>query len=185
MADWTDSTALVVIDVQKGFDDETHWGPRNNPECEENIGKLIAEWRTEGWPIVYVRHASTKPDSPLRPGQPGHEFKSVLRGDPDLLVTKSTHSAFYGEPDLHAWLGDHGIHSIAVCGIQTNICCSTTARQASDLGYDVLFVGDATHTFDITAPNHQVYRAREIARYTLLSLDGEFARVVQTRELID
>ena len=164
MADWKDSTALVVVDVQKGFDDEVYWGPRNNPDCEENVARLIEEWRSEGWP--------------------GNELKDVVVGEPDLLVTKSVHSAFYGEPDLDRWLQDNGIGAIAVCGIQTNLCCETTARMASDLGYDVLFVIDATHTFDIVAPNHQVYRAREIARYTALNLAADFARVVQTRDLV-
>ena len=98
-------------------------------------------------------------------------------------MTKSVHSAFYGDPDLDAWLKDNGITAVAICGIQTNMCCDTTARMASDLGYDVMFVIDATHTFDIQAPNHQVYRAREIARFTALNLAADFAKVVQTREL--
>ena len=43
------------------------------------------------------------------------------------------------------WLRDQGIGSIAICGIQTNVCCETTARMGSDLGYDVLFITDATY----------------------------------------
>jgi nicotinamidase-related amidase len=109
----------------------------------------------------------------------------VLTGKPDLLVSKSVHSAFLGQPDLHAWLQEQGIGAVAICGVQTNMCCETTARMASDLGYEVMFVLDATHTFDIEAPNHQVYRAREIARYTGLNLGEGFAKVVQTRELLD
>jgi len=181
---WTDSTALVVVDVQKGFDDETHWGPRNNPECETNVGRLIAAWREHGWPIVYVRHDSTEPASPLYPGKPGNAFKDVVAGSPDLLVAKSVHSAFLGEPDLHAWLQEHRIAGIAVCGIQTNMCCETTARHGSDLGYDLLFVIDAMHTFDIVAANHQVYRAREISRYSALTIEAGFGRVVYTEELV-
>jgi len=183
MADWQNSTALIVVDVQKGFDDESHWGERNNPDCEENIAILIGAWRKEGWPLVYVRHDSETAGSPLRAGSAGNEFKDVIDGKPDLLVTKSVHSAFYGDPDLDAWLKDNGITAVAICGIQTNMCCDTTARMASDLGYDVMFVIDATHTFDIQAPNHQVYRAREIARFTALNLAADFAKVVQTREL--
>jgi len=184
MTEWTDSTALVVVDVQRGFDDVAYWGERNNPHCEQNVGMLLDAWRRHGWPVVYVRHDATDPVSPLYPGKPGNGFKSVLDGAPDLLVTKSSHSAFHGSPDLDAWLRGHGIAGVAVCGIQTNICCETTARVASDLGYEVLFVIDATHTFDVTAPNHQVYRAREISRYTALNIDGEFGRVVHTKELV-
>lgn len=184
MADWNGSTALVVVDVQKGFDDAAYWGPRNNPDCEMNVFNLIAAWRDQGWPVVFVRHDSRTPSSPLSPGGRGNEFKDVVTGTPDLLVAKSVHSAFYGEPDLDAWLKGHGVSGVAVCGIQTNVCCETTARTASDLGYDVLFVEDATHTFDIIATK-KTYRAREIARYTSLTIDKEFGRVVRTSDLVD
>ena len=185
MTDWAESTALVVVDVQKGFDDGEYWGDRNNPECEENIGKLVDAWRQHGWPIVFVRHDSTEPNSPLRADSPGNDFKDILTGEPDVLIAKSAHSAFYGEPDLDGWLRGHGVSGVAICGIQTNVCCETTARQASDLGYEVLFVLDATHTFDIVAPNHQVFRARELARFTATNLGKEFANVLYTAELLD
>lgn len=185
MADWNGSSALIVVDVQKGFDDANHWGPRNNPDCEMNVFNLIAAWREQGWPVVFVRHDSKTPSSPLAPGGKGNDFKDVITGKPDLLVAKNVHSAFLGEPDLDAWLRDNGIGGVAVCGIQTNMCCETTARMASDLGYEVLFVEDATHTFDIVTPTHKTYRAREIARYTALSMAAGFGRVVRTADLVD
>lgn len=185
MADWTGSTALIVVDVQKGFDDINYWGPRNNPDCESNVSALVKAWRDQDWPVVFVKHDSRKPSSPLAPGGKGNEFKDVLTGKPDLLVTKSVHSAFYGDPDLDTWLKGNGIAGVAVCGIQTNMCCETTARMASDLGYDLLFVEDATHTFDIVTPTKKVYRAREIARYTSLSIAADFGRVVRTSDLVD
>jgi len=185
MTDWSGSTALIVVDVQKGFDDQAVWGERNNPECEANVARLIGAWRDHNWPIVFVRHNSTTPGSPLAPGTPGNMFKDVVTGEPDLLVGKSVHSAFKGTPDLAAWLTEHDITGIAVCGIQTNMCCETTARDGSDLRFEMLFVLDATHTFDIVGANHQVYRAREIARYTALTLEADFGRVVVTADLLD
>ncbi len=173
------STALIVVDVQQGFDDPGN-GPRDNPAAEANVGRLVAAWRERGEPVVFVRHSSAEADSPLTPGQPGHDFKDVITGEPDLLVTKSVHSAFYGEPDLHAWLSAAGLGAVAVCGIQTNYCCETTARMAGDLGYDVTFVADAMHTFDMTGPDGVVIPAAEISRATQASLHGEFATVRTT-----
>ena len=49
MADWTGSTALIVVDVQKGFDDAAYWGPRNNPDCEINVFNLIKQ---DGGPLT-------------------------------------------------------------------------------------------------------------------------------------
>jgi len=90
--------ALLVVDVQRGLDDVDHWGARNNPACENNIAALIARWRSEGRPLVYIRHDSVEPDSPLAPDLPGNAFKDVVTGEPDLLVTKSVNSSFHGEP---------------------------------------------------------------------------------------
>ena len=143
--------ALIVIDVQKGFSFLDVKGERNNLQCEENVEKLLAAFRDAQQPIVFVKHNSVLPTSVLRPGQEGNDFKDIITGEPDLLVTKSVNSAFYGEPDLHAWLKGNQIDAVAICGIQTNMCCETTARMAGNLGLDTWFVLDATHTFAKTA----------------------------------
>jgi nicotinamidase-related amidase len=171
--------ALIVVDVQRGFDDPS-WGPRNNPRCEENVGALAERWRAAGEPIVLVRHDSEEPGSPLAPGQPGNEFKDVVPREADLLVTKQVHSAFHGDRDLEGWLRERGIGEVAICGIQTNMCCETTARVASDLGFATTFVLDATHTFDLPGMT-----ADELARATAATLAADFGRVVATKELLD
>ncbi|WP_394770828.1 cysteine hydrolase family protein [Lacisediminihabitans sp.] len=177
-------TALVVIDVQRGFDDAAWWGERDNPDCEANIAALVATWRDHDRPVVFVRHDSTNPRSPLYPGQPGHGFKEALVGDPDLLVVKSVNSAFHGTPDLHAWLQAEALDGIVICGITTNHCCETTARVGGNLGYAVLFALDATHTFDRRDLEGVMVPASEIRRMTALNLQGEFATVVSTQDLV-
>ena len=171
--------ALVVVDVQRGFDDAA-WGARNNPECERHIGALLARWRERGRPVVLVRHDSVEPGSPLRPGQPGNAFKDVVAGDADLVVAKSVHSSFHGSPSLHEFLRRRDIRTLYVCGITTNHCCETTARVGADLGYDVRFVLDATHAFDRADAWNGVVSADEAMRMTAGNLHGEFATVVDT-----
>jgi nicotinamidase-related amidase len=177
-------TALIVVDVQRGFDDAAYWGPRNNPECEANVAALIGAWRACSQPVVFVRHDSTTPASPLAPGQPGNDFKDVIAGTPDLLVTKHVNSCFYGSPDLHAWLGEREVERIAICGITTNHCCETTARMAGNLGYETLFVLDATHAFDRAGPDGGTLTADELSRATATNLHGEFATVIDTATAI-
>jgi nicotinamidase-related amidase len=176
--------ALVVVDVQGGFDDASYWGRRNNPDCETNIAALIAHWRAMGRPIVFVRHDSEMPASPLHPSSPGNAFKEVITGEPDLLVTKSVNSSFHGTPDLDAWLRGRGLKGIVVCGITTNHCCETTARVGGNLGYDVLFALDATHTFDRPSPQGDEVDADTLAHVTATNLHGEFATVVSTADLL-
>jgi nicotinamidase-related amidase len=175
--------ALVVVDAQAGFDDPW-WGPRNNESCDDNINRLAEEWSRLGRPLVYVRHDATSPLSPLHPGNPGNRLKPYLQARPDLLVTKQVNSAFHGTPDLHAWLQRHEVLGIVVCGITTNHCCETTARVGGNLGYDVLFVLDASHTFDRIGPDGSTLTADELARATATNLHGEFARVVSTADIL-
>jgi len=177
-----ENAALIVIDVQKGFDE---FDGRSNPSMETNVAALIQRWQDEDRPLVFVRHDSLEEGSPLAPTAPGNAFKDAVgAGDPDLLVVKSVHSAFYGRPSLDAWLQDQNIKTIAICGIQTNVCCETTARMASDLGYDTMFVLDATYTFDSTGPDGSVVSGDDLMRATAASLHGEFATVVNTADLL-
>ncbi|HVB53644.1 MAG TPA: cysteine hydrolase family protein [Candidatus Acidoferrales bacterium] len=176
--------ALVVIDVQAGFDDSV-WGHRNNPECESNVEALVRVWRKRRQPIVFVRHDSDEgPDSPLAPGQPGNAFKPVVSGEPDLLITKQLHSAFYGRPNLDEWLQDRKVRMVVICGIATDHCCESTARMAGDLGYQTFFALDATCAFDRQGPDGETVTADEIYRATAASIHDEFATVVSTAELI-
>lgn len=176
-------TALVVIDVQQGFNDSEFWGRRNNPQCESNIASLIEVWRGRGEPIVFVRHDSENPGSPLHPDNPGNAFQSVITGEPDLLVSKNVNSSFHGTPDLHAWLQQNKIRKLVICGITTNHCCETTARVGGNLGYEVLFALDATHTFDRVSPEGKTLSAETLAEVTATNLHGEFAAVVSTEQL--
>ncbi|MDT7577524.1 MAG: hypothetical protein QOH17_3857 [Pseudonocardiales bacterium] len=178
-----DRLALVLVDVQRGFEDAAYWGRRNNPACESNIAKLLAVWREHRRPVVFVRHDSTGPRSPLRPGQPGNDLQPLLTGSPDLLVTKSVNSAFHGAPDLDGWLRARELAGLVIAGITTNHCCETTARVGGNLGHRVVFALDATYTFDRPDLGGQTVTADELARVTATNLHGEFATVVMTAEL--
>jgi nicotinamidase-related amidase len=176
--------ALVVVDVQQGFDDPW-WGRRNNPACDANIEALVRHWTRDGRPVVLVQHESLNPESPLHPEAPGHALKPYLQDvTPALRVTKTVNSSFHGSPDLDRWLRDEGVAGIVVCGITTNHCCETTARVGGNLGHDVLYALDATHTFDRRGPDGDVLTADELAMATAANLHGEFATVVTTAQLL-
>jgi nicotinamidase-related amidase len=181
-----DNAALIVIDVQKGFDDPSLFGKRNNLDADRNIESIIKSWESAKRPIVIVQLNSISNESVLNPSKPGNSLKPYVQGvNPDLLVTKSVNSAFYGTPDLDTWLKSSDIHQMVIIGIQTNMCCETTARMAGNLGYDVIFVPDAMHTFDATGPDGIVVSADEITRATIASLfDGDFAKIASTEKIL-
>ncbi|MEV6962956.1 cysteine hydrolase family protein [Streptomyces sp. NPDC051207] len=186
-----ENAALVVVDVQQGFENLGFWGPRNNPGADGNIAALIDVWQSSGRPVVFVRHDSVQAGSPLRPGQAGNGFKAYVeerrgkRTGGELLVRKSVNSAFYGTPDLDAWLKAAGISQVVLAGIQTNMCVETTARMGGNLGYDVVVAFDATYTFGLEGPFGWRLGTEEVARAAAVSLHGGgFARVVNTAEVV-
>jgi nicotinamidase-related amidase len=135
--------------------------------------------------VVRVRHSSTNPGSPLRPDRSGYAYKpEVAALTPALEITKSVHSAFLGTPDLGEWLKARDARQVVISGIQTNRCCETTARMAGDLGYDVLFVIDATHTFSEMGPDGVVVTGDEFARATAANINRHFGTVVHTGDLL-
>ena len=177
-------TALLVIDVQRGFDDPG-WGRRNNPNLEQRVAELLAAWRAGRRPVLHARHMSTLPASPLRPGQPGNEFKTgaaPLADEP--VIEKRVNSCFIGTP-LDEHLRRSGIDGLVLAGLTTNHCVSTTARMAGNLGYAVSVVSDATAAFDRTGPDGVLYPAELVHAVTLADLHGEFADVIDARTLID
>lgn len=182
-----DNAALIVIDVQSGFEDPVFLGTRNNPSADENIQALIKQWEKRHRPIVLVQHNSKSTGSSLHPSKPGNALKPYVEAaNRSLLITKSVNSAFYGEPDLHKWLQTSEIKQIVIIGIQTNMCCETTARMAGNLGYNVIFVPDAMHTFDLGGPNGEVLTADELSRATVINLHGGgFAKIASSRELLE
>jgi nicotinamidase-related amidase len=179
----TARAALLVIDVQQGFDDPS-WGRRNNPALEARVAELLAAWRACRRPVLHARHMSTRPASPLRPGQRGNDFKAEASPQPDEpVIEKRVNSCFIGTA-LDEHLRRSGIGDLVLAGLTTNHCVSTTARMAGNLGYTVWVVSDATATFDRTGPDGVLYPAELVHAVSLSDLHGEFASVIDTQSLI-
>lgn len=179
-----ENSALVVIDVQKGLA-EPSLGERNNPGAEANMARLLAAWRRYQWPVIHVRHCSVEPASPLRPELPGNAYKDeVLPLAGEKEFTKTVNSAFIGT-GLERYLRDNGISNLVIIGLTTDHCVSASTRMASDLGFDVILVTDATAAFERRGYDGVYYSADEIHRVNLVSLDGEFCRLRSSAQLLD
>ena len=169
-------TALIPIDVQQAFD----LAASSNPAMESNGLRLLAAWRAAGLPLLHVRHDSVQPGSPFRPGQPGNALRPGFepQGD-EPLVTKSVNAAFIGT-DLDLRLRRLGVERVVLFGLTTDMCVSTSARVAANLGYETLVVGDATAAFDVVDADGHTVGGRDLQRAHLATLHAEFAEVVTT-----
>lgn len=176
-------SVLIPIDVQCGFD-LPPWPPRNNPTMEANALRLMEAWRRVGLPLIHVRHDSVMEGSVLAPGHPGNAHRpGFVPLDGEALVTKSVNAAFIGT-DLDLRLRRQGIDTVVLFGISTDMCVSTTARVAANLGYRTIVVGDACACFDLEDADGSIIPADQIQRAHLATLRAEFAQVVDSNALI-
>ncbi len=177
------STALLLIDLQKGFENIEYWGGgRNNPMAEENAAKILHVWRENSLPLFHIKHCSTNPNSPLAEGNKGNdflEFVTPLKGE--VVIKKNVNSAFIGT-NLKELLDEKGITKIVIVGLTTDHCISTSTRMAGNFGYETYLIADATATFDKIGVNGEKYTAQLIHDTALASLHEEFATVINLND---
>lgn len=175
--------ALLVIDVQQSFRHRPYWQEAGLPAFFSAINRLIAGCVQRKLPIVRILHVER--EGPLSPAS-GH-----VRPMPELAeypvapeFHESRHSALVGT-ELQTWLIQNGIRRLIVSGIRTEQCCETTARHASDLGFEVDYVTAATSTFDMKHPDGAPVAANEIKRRTELVLAGRFATICSVAQALE
>lgn len=180
----SDRPALILVDMQKGFDNIAYWGgERNNENAEANAAELLNRWRACGLPVFHIRHCSVNPDSPFHESHEGNEFIDIVApagGEP--VIRKNGSSAFIGT-DLKERLDRSEISKLVIVGMTTDHCVSTTVRMAGNFGYDTYVVSDATATFCNKSQGGQIFSAELMHETALASLNGEFASIVSTDDL--
>jgi len=177
----SDNPALILVDIQKGFDNIKYWGgQRNNPDAEKNAADLLKLWRENNLPVFHIRHCSLIPISPLNEANEGNGFKELVTpAAGETIIKKNVNSAFI-ETNLKEQLDHAKITKLVIAGLTTDHCISTTVRMAGNLGFNSFLVGDACATFNKQGPDGQNYPAELIHETALASLHEEFAQVVTT-----
>jgi nicotinamidase-related amidase len=184
--------ALIAIDIQESFRQMSFWSDADLPSFIQATQGLADTCAARGIPILQVFHihGPEKPRSPFTRDS-GHvkTLAELKLPKPAEVFYKKVHSALYGQSDsgetLLAWLRAHGIEEVIICGIRTEQCCETTARHASDDGFKVKYVTDATLTFAMTSPSGRVYTPQEIKDRTELVLVNRFAKIVPAAQALD
>ena len=171
--------ALLLVDIQKGFDNIAYWGgQRNNPDAELRAAELLHTWRVNQLPVFHIQHCSTNPVSPLRETNPGNAFKEVVAPiDGEIIIKKNVNSAFI-RTNLEDMLRSAGINTLVIVGLTTDHRISTTTRMAGNLGFEVYLIADATATFCKKGIDGKHFAAELIHETALASLNNEFATVV-------
>ena len=176
---------LVVIDTQQAFVADRDAGyPWANADADLRIGGLIAAFRAAGLPVVHVHHHGTDPQDSFHPDNPLSAPMAVaLPAESEAVVIKHGSSAFIGT-GLEAMLRGAGQQRLVLCGGAANYCVESTARMAGNLGFDTSVVGDALINFQKTLRDGRVLPAADVLAVVLANLDGEFAQIVSTEEVL-
>ena len=179
-------SCLIVIDVQESFRHRPYFDERGLPGYLAAQNALIGGFAAAGAPIVRIFHT----DGPAVASnafalESGHvrPLEGLAGFEAAATFTKRRHSALVGT-GLDVWLTQQGIGRLVVSGIRTEQCCETTARHASDLGWQVDYVTEATLTFDMLQPDGRPLPAADIQARTATVLDGRFAKVCSVDEAL-
>lgn len=187
-------TALINVDMQAAFVENSPLAAPNGAALVPVINKIAAACRETGALVIHTLIKS-RPDGSnngrmaekfeavragyIREGNPSSDLDSRIEvGEGDVLLNKPRYGAFTGT-DLDQILRVHGIDTVIVTGICTNICCESTAREAGMLDYNVVFPSDGSETFpigDVTV--------EELKRATLATLQVAFASTPTVDEAI-
>jgi nicotinamidase-related amidase len=174
-------TALLVIDVQESFRYRPYWSDADVRSFVGQLQKLISGANSRNIPVLRIFHVEDSGPFSIASG-----YVVPLEGTsftPDAVFYKRSHSALIGS-GLDVWLVQHGIQRVIVSGIRTEQCCETTTRHASDLGYQVDYVTDATLTFPMTDRHGKRWTPAEIKARTELVLDERFARLMTVEDAL-
>ncbi len=187
------TTALINVDLQRCFVEGSPLASPDGVALVERINRLARACRQAGALVVHTRGWMKADRSNVgvmgeivppflvdlyTEGNDMAELHDALDVEPgDVILDKTRYGAFHGT-ELEGLLRSHGIDTVIVTGIATNICCETTAREAAQHDFRVFFLSDGTATKEMNG-----VAADELQRATLASLGMVFAQVATVDEV--
>ena len=174
-------TALLVIDVQQSFRQRPYWSDADVPAFTAKLQQLIDGAAARAIPVLQVFHVEDA--GPFSLGSGHVTTLAPVAVTPAAVFHKRRHSALVGS-GLDVWLVSHGIGRLIVSGIRSEQCCETTTRHASDLGYAVDYVTEATLTFAMTDASGRTWSPADIKAHSELVLTDRFARIATVEQVL-
>jgi nicotinamidase-related amidase len=176
------NTALLVIDVQESFRHRPYWQDDHLDTFLSRSNALIEGCIARGIPIVRIFHVEGDASFSLDSGHV-RPLDGLADFEPAAEFHKQRHSSLVGT-GLTVWLHQNRIHRLIVAGIRTEQCCETTTRHASDEGFEVDFVPDATLTFDMQHLDGSLLKSSDIVARTTAVLTGRFATICSVEQAL-
>jgi nicotinamidase-related amidase len=182
------STALLLIDVQKGVNDTEYYGGskgmRNNFDAEPKILSILEKWRASDRQIAFTKHDSREKNSPLKLClESGQQLEGMEPTEQDIVVEKDVNSGFVGT-SLELDLRRAGIQRLVVVGFFTNVCVETTVRMAGNMGFDTYLVHDACAAMNGIGHDGTYFDPVLVHNMAIANLHGEFCTAMTTKDAL-
>ena len=176
--------ALIIIDMQKGFF-KNILGKRNNLQAENNILRILENFRKENKEIIHIQHLSTDEKGILFSNEDRKFLKGFEPLSDEIVFQKHVNSAFIGT-NLENYLRNKSIDKLIIVGMTLPHCVSTTVRMAANLGFKVILIEDATITFEIADYfSDKLLSVDEIHKYHISALNEEFCDTLSTKNFLN
>lgn len=173
----TSNSALIIIDAQNEYK-SGKLAVTNAEESSNVIASLLEKYRAANGRIVHVLHKTSQDAPVFTVGTPlADEFTELTPKDGETVIWKN-HPGSFADTNLDEVLKGWGIKKVVLTGYMAHVCVSTTARQASQRGYDVLVVEDGIGDRDI--PGHS---GGELTKVVLAELGDIFATIVKSADI--
>ncbi|MBR0697288.1 cysteine hydrolase family protein [Bradyrhizobium lablabi] len=194
-------TVMVVVDMQNDFvADGAKLRSAQAAAMVPRLAQTLKTCREKGIRVIYTAHVHRRDGSDmglyddlyspiadrssLVDGTPGVEiFKDLAPAPGEHVIKKHRYSAFFAT-DLDLILREWGITTVVISGTTTENCCHATARDAMFHNYRVVFLSDATGTFDYPDVGQGAMPAEEVHRATLTILAFSTAHVMTAAEFV-
>lgn len=169
---------LLIINAQQGIHNIKN--NRSNLKAEENIKLLLNNWRNNSRDIIHIKHISDAENSLFYRNSSSSHFMSGFEPNAKELVLEKNKSSAFVETKLQDHLETIASPTLILAGFTANECIEATARDAKELGYNTIVIGDATAMFDLTGQDQKLYKAEKVHNLVLTNINVHYARVEST-----
>lgn len=177
-------TALLLVDIQREYFAGGALPLEGVAEAAAQAKKLLAHARYNHVPAVFVQHLSlSNQATSFVPGSAGVSLYTSIKPFPGEAVIRKHYPNAFRETNLLELLRADGVSRLIICGMMTHMCIDTTTRAACDNGFDCIVAADACATRDLVFAG-QTVAAAMVQRAFLAALDGTFASVMNTDEVV-
>ena len=175
----TQNSLLVLINPQMAM-----ITARGGGRALENMKQLLHNWRTEGRPVIFVRHVSQKSESVFNSLNSSFDFIPGLEPQGIEANFIKFRSSVLSSKEVLSLLNEKNFSNLFLVGFTGSDCIEASARDLIENAFETYVVSDASSSLDILGPDGKLHLAERVHSLSMANINAYTAKVIQTAELI-